>query len=87
MNFAELASAVLTLILVMDPIGNVPVFLGILKDVDEKRRTLDRRPGKRFRALDFAFLPLLRSLADEIAAYRNAGAVSSPAACCCSSSP
>jgi multiple antibiotic resistance protein len=38
MNFAELASAVLTLILVMDPIGNVPVFLGILKDVDEKRQ-------------------------------------------------
>jgi multiple antibiotic resistance protein len=39
MEFAALASAVLTLFLVMDPIGNVPVFLGLLKDVDERRRT------------------------------------------------
>lgn len=31
-------SAFITLLFVMDPLGNVPVFLSILKDVDEKRR-------------------------------------------------
>ncbi len=31
-------SAFVTLLFVMDPLGNVPVFLSILKDVDEKRR-------------------------------------------------
>lgn len=31
-------SAFVTLLLVMDPVGNVPVFLSVLKDVDEKRR-------------------------------------------------
>ncbi len=31
-------SAFITLLLVMDPIGNVPVFLSVLKDVDAKRR-------------------------------------------------
>jgi multiple antibiotic resistance protein len=35
----QLVSAILTLFLVMDPIGNVPVFLGYLKDVKEERRT------------------------------------------------
>jgi multiple antibiotic resistance protein len=39
MKFIELASAILTLLLVMDPIGNIPVFLGVLKDVEEKRRS------------------------------------------------
>jgi multiple antibiotic resistance protein len=34
----ELFSAILTLFLVMDPLGNVPVFLSYLKDVDERRR-------------------------------------------------
>ncbi|TDG15865.1 YhgN family NAAT transporter [Seongchinamella unica] len=31
-------SALITLLFVMDPLGNIPVFLSILKDVDEKRR-------------------------------------------------
>lgn len=31
-------SAFVTLLFVMDPLGNVPVFLSILKNVDEKRR-------------------------------------------------
>ena len=31
-------SAFITLLFVMDPLGNIPVFLAILKDVDEKRR-------------------------------------------------
>jgi multiple antibiotic resistance protein len=39
MDNPTLASATLTLLLVMDPIGNVPVFLGILKNVDERRRS------------------------------------------------
>ncbi len=39
MEIAALASAVLTLLLVMDPIGNVPIFLSFLKDVDAKRRS------------------------------------------------
>jgi multiple antibiotic resistance protein len=34
----ELLSAIVTLVLVMDPVGNVPVFLGYLKDVDARRR-------------------------------------------------
>ena len=35
----KLLSAILTLFLVMDPIGNVPVFMSYLKDVKEERRT------------------------------------------------
>lgn len=31
-------SAFITLILVMDPLGNVPIFLAVLKDIDGKRR-------------------------------------------------
>lgn len=34
----DTVSAFITLLLVMDPVGNVPVFLSVLKDVDEKRR-------------------------------------------------
>jgi len=39
MELAALGSAVLTIFLVMDPIGNVPIFLGLLKDVEERRRS------------------------------------------------
>jgi len=35
----EIASAVLTLFLIMDPVGNVPLFIVYLKDVDERRRS------------------------------------------------
>jgi multiple antibiotic resistance protein len=35
----DLTSAILLLFLVMDPIGNVPVFMSYLKDVKEERRT------------------------------------------------
>lgn len=34
----DLLTATLTLILIMDPLGNVPVFLSILKEVKEERR-------------------------------------------------
>lgn len=34
----NLFSAFITLLLVMDPLGNVPIFLSVLKDVDAKRR-------------------------------------------------
>lgn len=34
----ELPSAILTLFLIMDPIGNVPLFVSYLKDVEERRR-------------------------------------------------
>lgn len=39
MNWIEISSAAVTLFLVMDPIGNVPVFNAILSNLDEKRRT------------------------------------------------
>lgn len=39
MNWIEVSSAAVTLFLVMDPIGNVPVFNAILSNLDEKRRT------------------------------------------------
>ncbi|HEU4486921.1 MAG TPA: YhgN family NAAT transporter [Povalibacter sp.] len=34
----DLTSAIVTLFLIMDPLGNVPVFLAILKDVPAQRR-------------------------------------------------
>ena len=34
----KIFSAVMTLLLVMDPLGNVPVFLSVLKDVSPERR-------------------------------------------------
>jgi multiple antibiotic resistance protein len=34
----DTVSASITLLLVMDPVGNVPIFLSVLKDVDPKRR-------------------------------------------------
>ncbi len=34
----ELQTAFLTLLLIMDPLGNVPIFLSTLKDVEAKRR-------------------------------------------------
>lgn len=34
----NLFSAFITLVLVMDPLGNVPIFLAVLKDVDSRRR-------------------------------------------------
>jgi multiple antibiotic resistance protein len=36
----ELRSAVVTLFLVMDPLGNVPLFLGVLKTVAPERRRI-----------------------------------------------
>ena len=37
----DLLSAVVTLFLVMDPLGNVPLFLSVLKTVEpERRRTV-----------------------------------------------
>jgi len=38
-NWIEISSAAVTLFLVMDPIGNVPIFNAILSNLDEKRRT------------------------------------------------
>jgi multiple antibiotic resistance protein len=37
--FMQLFSAILTLFLIMDPIGNVPLFMCQLKDLDERRRS------------------------------------------------
>src|SRR5215213_10916951 len=34
----KIFSAVITLLLVMDPLGNVPIFLSVLKDVRPERR-------------------------------------------------
>lgn len=35
---AHILQAALLLLLVMDPLGNVPIFLSLLKDIDQKRR-------------------------------------------------
>ncbi len=34
----DFLTAFLTLLLVMDPLGNIPIFLAVLRDVEEKRR-------------------------------------------------
>lgn len=34
----DIVSATILLVLIMDPLGNVPVFLSVLKDTDSKRR-------------------------------------------------
>lgn len=49
----DLASAIVTLLLVMDPLGNVPIFLSVLKTVRPERR---RRVLAREIALAYAVL-------------------------------
>ena len=49
----DLVTAFLTILFVMDPLGNVPVFLSVLKDVPE-----ERRQRVIFRELVFALLIL-----------------------------
>lgn len=39
MSPIEIASAIFTLTLVMDPLGNIPLFITALKNVDEERKT------------------------------------------------
>jgi multiple antibiotic resistance protein len=53
----DLLSAVVTLILVMDPVGNVPLFLSILKTVTPERRRLVL-----VREIGFAYLVLVTFL-------------------------
>jgi multiple antibiotic resistance protein len=50
----DVLSAVVTLFLVMDPLGNVPMFLSVLKTVSPERRRLVL-----LREIGFAFLVLL----------------------------
>lgn len=50
----DLMSAVVTLFLVMDPLGNVPLFLSVLKTVPAERRRLVV-----FRELAFAYIVLV----------------------------
>lgn len=38
MNKTEILSAIITLTLVMDPLGNIPLFITVLKNVNEKKR-------------------------------------------------
>lgn len=40
MNWSDIASAAVTLFLIMDPLGNVPVFHALLSKMDRRRRTL-----------------------------------------------
>jgi len=39
MTFIEIISAIFTLTLVMDPLGNIPLFISVLKNVDENKKT------------------------------------------------
>src|SRR5271169_5087486 len=38
MESTSFASAVVVFLLVMDPVGNIPLFVSLLRNVDEKRR-------------------------------------------------
>lgn len=38
MNFSEFISAVFTLTIVMDPLGNIPLFISVLRNVKEDKR-------------------------------------------------
>jgi small neutral amino acid transporter SnatA (MarC family) len=38
MENTSFASAVVVFLLVMDPVGNIPMFVSLLRNVDEKRR-------------------------------------------------
>lgn len=38
MSLTEIVSAVITLTLVMDPLGNIPLFISVLKNVKEEKR-------------------------------------------------
>ncbi|MEF3280708.1 MAG: NAAT family transporter [Elusimicrobiota bacterium] len=38
MSFSEVISAIVTLTLVMDPLGNIPLFISVLKNVEESKR-------------------------------------------------
>jgi len=73
-------TAIITLILVMDPIGNVPVFLSILKDIEPKRRNviIARETSIAFVIL-VAFLffgaPILNTLNISEAALEIAGGI------------
>ena len=53
----DILSAVVTLFLIMDPLGNIPLFLSVLKSVrpERRRRVL-------LREIAFAYLVLLASL-------------------------
>jgi multiple antibiotic resistance protein len=53
----ELLSAVVTLFLVMDPLGNVPLFLSILKTVTPERRRIVL-----LREIGFAYVVLVTFL-------------------------
>jgi multiple antibiotic resistance protein len=38
MNLQDAVSAIITLTLVMDPLGNIPLFIGVLRNVKEEKR-------------------------------------------------
>jgi len=40
LNWSDIASAAVTLFLIMDPLGNVPVFNAVLSKLDRRRRTV-----------------------------------------------
>ena len=56
-NHVKVFSAVMTLLLVMDPLGNIPIFLSVLKDVrpERRRRVLIREVLLAYMVLLFFF--------------------------------
>lgn len=79
----DLISAIVTLFLIMDPLGNVPIFLSVLKSVPQERR---RRIVVREVLIAYGVLLVFLLLGDHalqvlhIEQERSA----SPAASCCS---
>ena len=50
--WTQMLSMALALFLLMDPIGNVPIFVSILKDIDPKTAAHDHHARTDYRVVD-----------------------------------
>ena len=78
----RLLSAILTLFLIMDPIGNMPVFASYLKDVDQRRKTWVVGRESLF-ALVILLTFLFLATADELLTFARNRCISRAGCSCC----